>query len=314
MGRWYLRQLETAEPAAACVATWGTGAASGEPDAFAPQGAAVVVYEHPELPRLRVLVDAARARLAELETAYTIDKARVDSLQAGLFQRLRTWHQERDRLRLVVNYRQQFLEVLLRQGEEEAEQVERQYRQAKTRSEQECEETAQTLAARRELTAEEQGELRKLWKKLVSLYHPDRFAHEPDKLATYEKLTAAINHAKDRGDLETLRQIAGDPHGFILRQGWASLDFREEEQVARLRQLWESLELEILRVLEAGNRLRESADFELYGLTAKQPEMLDSVVAKQTALLEKEINSLASEAERLGREIGELTGKGGSEI
>ena len=44
-----------------------------------------------------------------------------------------------------------------------------------------------------------------------------------------EKLTAAINHAKDRGDLETLRQIAGDPHGFILRQGWASLDFREEE-------------------------------------------------------------------------------------
>ena len=39
----------------------------------------------------------------------------------------------------------------------------------------------------------------------MSLYHPDRFAHEPDKLATYEKLTAAINHAKDRGDLETLR-------------------------------------------------------------------------------------------------------------
>jgi len=31
--------------------------------------------------------------------------------------------------------------------------------------------------------------------------------------------------------------------------------------VARLRQLWESLELEILSVLEATNRLRESADF-----------------------------------------------------
>ena len=100
--------------------------------------------EHPELPRLRVLVDAARARLAELEAAYTIDKARVDSLQAGLFQRLRKWCQERDRLRLVVNYRQQFLEVLLRQGEEEAEQVEQEFRQAKTRSEQEDSETAQT--------------------------------------------------------------------------------------------------------------------------------------------------------------------------
>ena len=132
------------------------------------------------------------------------------------------------------------------------------------------------------LAAEEQGELRKLWRKLVGLYHPDRFAHAPDKLATYEKLPAAINGAKDRGDIETLRQIASDPHGFILRQGWTSLDFREEEQVARLRKLGESLELEILRV-----------------------------VAKQTALLAKEISGLASEAERLGRESGELTGKTG---
>jgi len=134
-------------------------------------------------------------------------------------------------------------------------------------------------------------------------------AHEPDKLATYEKLTAAINGAKDRGDIETLRQIAGDPHGFIVRQGWAGLDFREEEQVARLRKLWESLELEILSVLEASNQLRESAEFELYELTAKQPEMLESVVAKQIAGLEREIGELASEAERLGREIEKLKGE-----
>ena len=59
-------------------------------------------------------------------------------------------------------------------------------------------------------------------------------------------------------------------------------------------------------MLEATNRLRESPDFELYELTAKQPEMLESVVAKQTALLEKKISELTSEAERLGREIGEL--------
>jgi len=118
------------------------------------------VDEPPELPKLRVLVDAARARLAEPEAVYTIDKARVDSLQAGLFQRLRTWGRERDRLRRVVNYRKQFLEVLLRQGEEVAEQVEWRYRQAKTRSEQECAETAQTLAACRELNADEQGEMK----------------------------------------------------------------------------------------------------------------------------------------------------------
>jgi hypothetical protein len=56
-------------------------------------------------------------------------------------------------------------------------------------------------------------------KKLVKLYHPDRFAHEPDKLETYHKLTAAINQAKNNGDIETLREIAEDPQGFMLRQG-----------------------------------------------------------------------------------------------
>ena len=83
---------------------------------------------------------------------------------------------------------------------------------------------------------------------------------------------------------------------------------REEEQVARLRKLWESLGLEILSVLEATNRLRESPEFELYELTAKQPEMLDGVVAKQTAGLEVEIAKLKSEAERLEKAIEELTG------
>ena len=109
--------------------------------------------------------------------------------------------------------------------------------------------------------------------------------------------------------IDTLRQIANDPHGYILRQGWAGLDFRDEEQVSRLRKLWESLEMEILSVLEATNQLHESAEFELHELIAKQPEMLDSVVVKQTGRIEAEINALKGEADQLGKEIEELTGK-----
>ena len=75
---------------------------------------------------------------------------------------------------------------------------------------------------------------------MVKLYHPERFAHEPDKLATYEKLTAAIDRAKDKGDIETLREIAEDPHGYILRQGWASLDFSEEAELTQLRRLYDT--------------------------------------------------------------------------
>ena len=55
--------------------------------------------------------------------------------------------------------------------------------------------------------------------KTLSSGYPDRFAYQPDKLETYHKLTAAINRAKDGGDIQTLREIADDPHGFLLRQG-----------------------------------------------------------------------------------------------
>jgi hypothetical protein len=276
----------------------------------------VVIHQNPELKELRGLVDAARSRLAELEAAYTIEKARVDSLQARLFSQLRQYHQERERLRLIVSYRRQFLDALLRKGEAEAEQVQREYHEATARIDREYEETAAAMAAKKELTDEEEAELAKLWKTLVKLYHPDRFAHEPDKLETYSKLTAAINRGKDSGDLDTLRQIASDPHGFILRQGWASLDFREEEHAARLGKLLESLEMEILSVLEATNQLRASPEFELYELTAKNAKMFDEVVSKQTTVLETEIIDLTHKADQLSKEIAKLTAQGqpGEEI
>ena len=86
--------------------------------------------------------------------------------------------------------------------------------------------------------------------------HPNRFANQPDKLETYHKLTAAVNRAKDASDIKPLREIAEDPHGFILRQGRATLGFSDEAELAQLRRLHETLQLEIIAVLESPNRLR----------------------------------------------------------
>ncbi len=59
--------------------------------------------------------------------------------------------------------------------------------------------------------------------------------------------------------------------------------------------------------MEATNQLRESPEFELYELTAKNAEMFDEVVSKQTTLLEKEISKLKAEANHLGKEIEALS-------
>jgi DNA polymerase-3 subunit epsilon len=69
----------------------------------------------------------------------------------------------------------------VRQGEEEAGKIAQEFRQAGAQQEQEYAETAAALAEQKELTAEEAAEVSQLWRKLVKLFHPDRFAHEPEK-------------------------------------------------------------------------------------------------------------------------------------
>ncbi len=309
MGRWYLRQLETtAAPDAPVFATPGLDGEAIRAEFTSVGSIGLVIYTNPELELLRQLVAAARTRLAELEAGFTKEKSRVDVMQASLFRLLREHYQRRDRLRLIVEYRQRFLDSLVRGGEAEAKQTEEQFEQAKAQTDRDYEETAKAVADKRQLTAAEEAELSRLWKKLVKLYHPDRFAHEPDKLETYHKLTAAINRAKDAGDIEALREIAEDPHGYILRQGWASLDFSDAAELAQLRRLHETLQLEIVAVLEALNQLRESADYELCQLSERKPGLLDELAAERKQLLEKESANLQQQADKLAEEIKELSG------
>jgi DNA polymerase-3 subunit epsilon len=330
MGRWYLGQLEAVAEPQTETAVFAATAVEGESELTAKTGrredgrfagtevavgfAAVVIYVNPELEKLRQFVAGARARLAELEVSYAKEKSRVDAVQAILFRLLREHYQKRDQLRLIVDYRKKYLDSLIRGGDEEAKQAEENYERARTQTDKDYEQTAAAVAEKKQLTGEEEAELTRLWKKLVKLYHPDRFAHEPEKLETYEKLTAAINRAKDSGDIETLREIAEDPHGFILRQGWASLDFSEEAELSQLRRLYETLQLEIIGVIEALGQLRESPEYELWQISDKKPSVLDELAAERAKALEKERAELEKEAERLAGEIQELAGEAPARI
>ena len=198
--------------------------------------------------RLRVLIAASCARLAKLEAAYTSEKNNVSALQARIFKRLRPYFEERDRLRLVVSYRRIFLETLLHEGEEDAEQVREEYQRADARTQQQYEDTGAEMESKRRLSDEEESELKKLWRVLVKLFHPDRFADDPEKQTTYTRLTAAINTAKDNGDLETLRQIADDPAGYVMRQGWTAIDLGDTDELEQLQKLFNlKTEMECLR-------------------------------------------------------------------
>ena len=268
-----------------------------------------IIYTSPELEQLRQLVADARAQLAELETDYTKEKSRVDAVQAVLFRRLREHYQKRDRLRLTVDYRRKFLDSLTRGDRQEGMKAAENYERAQTQTDQDYEELAAAADKKKQLTAEQEAELTQLWKKLVKLYHPDRFANEPDKLETYHKLTAAINQAKDTGDIETLREIADDPEGFLLRKGWAKLDFSDQEELAQLRRLHDTLQKEIAAVTESLKELRSSPDYELCQLAEQKPGILDELAAERAKQLEVDNAELELQAERLAEEIKQLGGK-----
>jgi DNA polymerase-3 subunit epsilon len=235
----------------------------------------------------------------------------VTTLQTQLFQSLRPDYEKRDRLRLLVTYRKTYLQTLLGPRAEDASRVAEEFHQAEAHTQREYEQTAATMEAKRPISKDEEGELKSLYKKLVLLFHPDRNMGDPDRLETYNKLTATIRTAKENGDLDTLRKIADDPIGYVLRQGWAAIDFGDSNEVDQLRRLWESLEAEILSVLEATNALKSSPDWNLLQLVEDDPSRLEAVIEKQRERISQESATLHDQAEVLANEIRELTGTEG---
>ena len=70
------------------------------------------------------------------------------------------------------------------------------------------------------------------------------------------------------------------------RQGWTGLDFSDEVEVAELRRLHESLQLEVIAVIESLEQLKASAEYELCSIVEQRPGVLDEVASEQARLLE----------------------------
>ena len=81
-----------------------------------------------------------------------------------------------------------------------------------------------------------------------------------------------------------------------------------------MRRLYETLQLEIITVIESLGRLRESPDYELCQLSERKPGLLDELAAERAKQLEKESAELETQAAKLAEEIKELSGEEASRI
>ncbi|NCA90577.1 MAG: exonuclease [Gammaproteobacteria bacterium] len=284
MGRWYLDQLSaSAQAVAAHPMMLGTGpSASSE----------LVLFHDPELETLRLLIADNLSRLADLEVEYIQEHHSVEVVQSQLFSFIRPHYERRDGLQLKIQYRRKYLDTLMIEGVEEAETVIPEYEDTRAETEREYQEAAAHAAESRALSDLEQREIKTIFRKLVGLYHPDRFAHQSEKQEIYKRL----------------RQIPNDPDGFLLRRGMSSLDFDDHTELATLRQLYVTLQERILNLLDELEQLRVSGDYELLAISRKHPDSLQEIANQQAAQIAAEIAELEADASQLAEEIASLTG------
>ncbi len=313
MGQWYLAQLVTDEKGEVNEAGQPNQPTIGVPANGVSAAAGVVLYLSPQKTELQQLIAAARNRLAELEADFTGQKHAVDVTLAQLFRALKTHYQRRDRLKLLIAHRRKYLDVLLQAGDEEAEHVTEAHAQARQQSDAEYTQAEAEATTKKALTEDQAKEMKEIWRKLVKAFHPDRCGDDPGKRQAHEWLTAEINQARDRGDMERLREIAKDPDEFLLKHGMTPLSQDESTDVVRLRMLLNSLQQRILETLEALNDLRESSGYELHQHTQQDSAFFEATVAAHTEALEAEMTGMETEATLLAEEIEQLTGTQGPE-
>jgi DNA polymerase-3 subunit epsilon len=269
----------------------------------------VIPYDAEEALRLRELIDAARSRLASIESECTIIQRKLQAQRAAIFERLAPASKARDRLRLRVRFLGDLLEGLRSRDEEATETASANFHAQWSQTEHEYTKAQGEFSASRTASTSDEEEIASLWRKLVKLYHPDKLGGTHDLRDTYHPLIAAINHARDTGNVEMLREIAADAAGFVARKGWGSLDTAEQQEIADLQRLLKSLQEEIVKVADVLARLKRSSDYELAQLIIRRPEVFEQVVDRQLTQIEAETALLQEQAGSLGAEIERLTGE-----
>jgi DNA polymerase III epsilon subunit-like protein len=308
MGCWYLEQLARPLKAPENSAKIFINATdSAQPSARRGEARmGLVVFNDAKNKQLKALVSAARERLADLEMVLDRERAGVANTQAQLFSLLKSSYKRRDSLKLVIEYRKKFIRSLLAELELDPADVRSQFDSSQKKLEEEFEAAEKLTEQVSSLSDEQQNEMKDLYRKLVKLYHPDRFNSDEDKSKAYTLLMAIINQAKACMDINLMREIADDPSAFMRKNNLGELQEYEEDESENLRRLYDSLQARILDAIASIDELRSGAQFELFRLASRRPGYINEVATQYRAEIDAECGILEAEADKLQKEIKTL--------
>jgi DNA polymerase III epsilon subunit-like protein len=308
MGCWYLEQLKrplkSSENSAKIFINATDSAQPGARRGEARMG--IVIFNDAKIKQLKALVSAARERLADLEMVLDRHRAGVAKTQGELFSLLKTSYKRRDDLKLVIEYRRLFIQSLLADLDLDPADVRTQFNSSQKRLDEEFEAAEKLTEQVTSLSAEQQNEMKDLYRKLVKLYHPDLVNSDQSKSKAYTRLLAIINQAKARMDIALMREIANDPPAFMRKNNLGELQEYAEDGSENLRRLYDSLQAKILDAIASIDELRSGAQFELFRLASRRAGYINEVATQYRAEIDAECEILMAEADKLRKEIKTL--------
>ena len=264
----------------------------------------IVLFENPELKQIHRLVEWVRNQLADIEKQFDHLRREIDKVHYVIREKLHKLHKRRDGLRLKVKYLQIKLDMYMHPTDTAFEDIELEYQTEEKKLHQEYEKTKRK-AKQRTKAEEDPAELNEIYRKLAKLYHPDLQASGAAR-KSHEQLMKVINRARSSNNLKLLKEIIEDPRGYCLRNNIDEIETEIDEDVEYLRRLYKHLQGRRFSALTELNELKESAGFELYQSSLRQPQFMDAVAKDQQKEIERECDQLEIKRQELQRELDEL--------
>ena len=310
MGSWYLEKLsKPRQESVSGPKVIATAVDSTHPSANrGSERKGIIVFDDTRVSQLKALVNAARERLADLESVLDRDRIGVAQTQSKLFGLLRPLYQKRDALKLLIKFRKKYINSILDEFDIDPDEIESEYHKSQKKLDDEYKSAQKESEATLSLSESQQNELKNLHRELVKLYHPDRVFGDDDTAHAYSELMSIINDARRRMDIDLMREIAENPEAFMQKNNLGSHIFDDNDELHSLQRLYESLQERILDTISAIADLRASPPYQVFRFSMRREDYLSEVADLQRTELEMECEKLEIEADQLKSEIEKLTG------
>jgi Restriction endonuclease len=224
-------------------------------------------------------------------------KAKINEVEALIFENLRELYQEHDLLKTQLEY----IKIQnLEKSKSEQEEVKKAFEEFQEKIKNEYEEVKKEFKEKKviELSSGEQDELNTIWKKLRVFYHPDKHHGQPD-CYKFEEISKLINHCNDIKDLTKLKDIQDNPHKYFGIDA-DEVDKYNLEFEAKIENLRQFLNSQKSKLYELENELEILLIDPNCSLYEKDKVELNEIIKSLKAKLTNEISVLKTNLENIG--------------